>query len=45
MMYMFLICYDPAVGLGPDDPQTLQPDTPRSASSCARRAARSRARH
>ena len=25
MMYMFLICYDPAVPLGPDDPPTLQP--------------------
>ena len=24
-MYMFLICYDPAVPLGPDDPPTLQP--------------------
>jgi hypothetical protein len=26
MMYMFLICYDPAVPLGPDDPPTLQPE-------------------
>ena len=25
MMYMFLICYNPAIGLGPDDPPTLQP--------------------
>ena len=25
MMYIFLICYDPAVPLGPDDPVTLQP--------------------
>ena len=25
MMYLFLICYDPAVPLGPDDPPTLQP--------------------
>lgn len=25
MIYMFLICYDPAVPLGPDDPPTLQP--------------------
>jgi hypothetical protein len=25
MMYLFLICHDPAVGLGPDDPPTLQP--------------------
>jgi hypothetical protein len=24
-MYLFLICYDPAVPLGPDDPPTLQP--------------------
>ena len=26
MMYMFLICYDPRVPLGPDDPKTLQPE-------------------
>ncbi|MBI5289292.1 MAG: YciI family protein [Chloroflexi bacterium] len=25
MMYMFLICYDPAIPLGPNDPPTLQP--------------------
>ena len=25
MMYLFLICHNPAVGLGPDDPPTLQP--------------------
>jgi hypothetical protein len=25
MLYMFLICYDPAVPLGPDDPPSLQP--------------------
>lgn len=25
MLYMFLICYDPAVPLGPDDAPTLQP--------------------
>jgi hypothetical protein len=25
MMYLFLICYDPRVPLGPDDPPTLQP--------------------
>jgi len=25
MMYLFLICYDPAVALGPHDPPTLQP--------------------
>jgi len=25
VFYMFLICYDPAVPLGPDDPPTLQP--------------------
>jgi hypothetical protein len=25
MMYMFLICYNPAIGLAPDDPPTLQP--------------------
>jgi hypothetical protein len=25
MMYLFLICHDPHVGLGPDDPPTLQP--------------------
>jgi hypothetical protein len=25
MLHMFLICYDPAVPLGPDDPPTLQP--------------------
>jgi hypothetical protein len=25
MLYMFLICYDPAVPLGPNDPPTLQP--------------------
>jgi hypothetical protein len=25
MMYLFLICHDPAIGLGPDDPPTLQP--------------------
>jgi hypothetical protein len=25
MLYMFLICYDPAVGLGPNDSPTLQP--------------------
>jgi hypothetical protein len=25
MMYMFLICYDPAAPLGPHDPPTLQP--------------------
>ena len=25
MLYMFLICYDPRVPLGPDDPVTLQP--------------------
>jgi hypothetical protein len=24
-LYMFLICHNPAVGLGPDDPPTLQP--------------------
>ncbi len=24
-MYMFLICYDPAIPLGSDDPPTLQP--------------------
>jgi hypothetical protein len=26
MMYLFLICYDPAVPLGPNDPETLQPE-------------------
>ena len=26
MMYLFLICYDPAVPLAPDDPPTLQPE-------------------
>lgn len=26
MMYMFLICYDPAVPLAPDDPKSLQPE-------------------
>jgi hypothetical protein len=25
MMYLFLICYDPRVPLGPDDPPSLQP--------------------
>ncbi len=25
MMYLFLICHNPDVGLGPDDPPTLQP--------------------
>lgn len=25
MLYMFLICYDPAVPPGPDDPPSLQP--------------------
>lgn len=25
MMYLFLICHNPAIGLGPDDPPTLQP--------------------
>ena len=25
MLYMFLICYNPAMPLGPDDPATLQP--------------------
>jgi hypothetical protein len=25
MMYLFLICHNPAVGLGPDDPPSLQP--------------------
>lgn len=25
MLYMFLICYDPAVPLGPNDPPSLQP--------------------
>ena len=25
MLYMFLICYDPRIPLGPDDPVTLQP--------------------
>ena len=25
MMYLFLICHNPAVPLGPDDPPTLQP--------------------
>jgi hypothetical protein len=25
MMYLFLICYDPRIPLGPDDPPTLQP--------------------
>jgi hypothetical protein len=26
MLYMFLICHNPAVPLGPDDPPTLQPE-------------------
>jgi hypothetical protein len=26
MMYLFLICHNPAVPLGPDDPPTLQPE-------------------
>jgi hypothetical protein len=25
MMYLFLICHDPRIPLGPDDPPTLQP--------------------
>jgi hypothetical protein len=25
MLYLFLICHNPAVGLGPDDPPNLQP--------------------